>query len=161
MQAPGTGTRITSLDLRRVSAAFKKAASKAQALSLSRPGRRHRAFQAERHPPYSARPTLCRIGVRPSRSDGRTGLAMLTQVHVEAATRRWRVWLSLLFCLMLALAPSLADARAGSSFSGGGMRSAPSGMGSRGLRTFEDDGAAPITRSMQTPSPSPSFGAPS
>ncbi|MBV9824484.1 MAG: TIM44-like domain-containing protein [Alphaproteobacteria bacterium] len=75
---------------------------------------------------------------------------------------RWRVVLSLFFCLMLALAPSLAEARAGGSFSGGGMRSAPSGMGSRGTRTFEDNGAGSITRSMQapTPSPSPSFGAP-
>lgn len=63
---------------------------------------------------------------------------------------RWRVLLSLFFCLTLALAPSLAEARAGSSYSGG--RSAPSSMGSRGLRTFENNGAAPVTRSMtQTP----------
>jgi predicted lipid-binding transport protein (Tim44 family) len=63
----------------------------------------------------------------------------------------WRILLSLLFCLSLALAPSLAEARAGSSYSGFG-KSAPSSMGSRGSRTFENNGAAPITRSVtQTP----------
>ena len=61
---------------------------------------------------------------------------------------RWRIMLSLFFCLALALAPSLAEARAGSSSSGAG-----SSFGSRGTRTFENHGAAPMTRSMtQTPS---------
>jgi len=55
----------------------------------------------------------------------------------------WRILLSLAFCLTLALAPSLAEARAGASSSGGG-----SSMGSRGTRTFENNGAAPVTRSM-------------
>ena len=50
----------------------------------------------------------------------------------------WRVLLSLFFCLTLALAPSLAEAR------GGGGKSS---FGSRGARTFEQNGAAPITRS--------------
>ena len=50
----------------------------------------------------------------------------------------WRVLLSLFFCLTLALAPSLAEARAG-----GGKSS----FGSRGARTFEQNNAAPITRS--------------
>jgi predicted lipid-binding transport protein (Tim44 family) len=50
----------------------------------------------------------------------------------------WRVLLSVFFGLMLALAPSLAEARAG-----GGKSS----FGSRGARTFEQNGAAPITRS--------------
>jgi predicted lipid-binding transport protein (Tim44 family) len=60
---------------------------------------------------------------------------------------QWRLLLALFFCLTLALAPSLAEARAGSSYSGGG-----SSMGSRGMRTFENNGAAPVTRSMtQTP----------
>jgi len=63
----------------------------------------------------------------------------------------WRTFLSLLFCLSLALAPSLAEARAGSSFSGSG-KSSSSSMGSRGSRTFEQNGAAPVTRSMN-PSP--------
>jgi predicted lipid-binding transport protein (Tim44 family) len=63
----------------------------------------------------------------------------------------WCILLSLFFCLSLALAPSLAEARAGSSYSGFG-KSAPSSMGSRGSRTFENNGAAPITRSVtQTP----------
>jgi len=65
---------------------------------------------------------------------------------------QWRIMLSLVFCLALALAPSLAEARAGSSYGGGG-----SSFGSRGVRTFENNGAAPITRSMnpspQSPSP--------
>jgi predicted lipid-binding transport protein (Tim44 family) len=64
--------------------------------------------------------------------------------------------LSLVFCLALALAPSLAEARAGSSSGGGG-----SSFGSRGSRTFENNGAAPLSRSMtQSPSAtSPLVGA--
>jgi len=58
--------------------------------------------------------------------------------------------LALFFCLSMVLAPSLADARAGGSSSG---HSSSSGMGSRGTRTFEQNGAAPITRSAN-PSPS-------
>jgi predicted lipid-binding transport protein (Tim44 family) len=62
---------------------------------------------------------------------------------------QWRVLLPLFFCLTLALAPSLAEARAGSSSSSGGGSS----MGSRGTRTFDNNGAAPLSRSMtQTPS---------
>ena len=69
---------------------------------------------------------------------------------------QWRILLPLLFCLTLALAPSLAEARAGSSSSSSG-----SSMGSRGTRTFENNGAAPLSRSMtQTPRPtSPVAGA--
>lgn len=64
---------------------------------------------------------------------------------------QWRILLAVFFCLTIALAPSLADARAGRSFSTGGGSSF-SGMGSRGTRTFENNGAAPVTRSMtQTP----------
>jgi len=59
---------------------------------------------------------------------------------------RWAIILSLMFCLTLALAPSLAEARAGGG--GGGF----SGMGSRGLRSFDNNGAQPLTRSV-TPSP--------
>jgi len=64
----------------------------------------------------------------------------------------WRMLLALAFGLTLALTPTLADARAGLSF-GGGI----SGMGSRGSRSFENNGAAPLSRSM-TPSPSPGYG---
>src|SRR6266571_3122276 len=61
---------------------------------------------------------------------------------------QWRVLLLLFFCAALALAPSLAEARAGSSSSSGGGSS----MGSRGTRSFENNGAAPLSRSMtQTP----------
>ena len=64
---------------------------------------------------------------------------------------RWRTLLPVLFCLTLALAPSLADARAGSSFHSSG-----SSFGSRGSRSFEHNGGAPLARST---SPSPSAGA--
>src|SRR5437588_3752425 len=68
--------------------------------------------------------------------------------HLLGHTVRWRGLLALFFCLTLALAPSLAEARAGSSYSGGG-----SSMGSRGTRTFENNGAAPVTRSMTQTTP--------
>jgi predicted lipid-binding transport protein (Tim44 family) len=73
------------------------------------------------------------------------------------ATRQanWRILLALLFSAALALAPAIAEARAGSSY---GMR--PSSMGSRGLRTYESNGAQPLNRSV-TPvpqtSPQPGF----
>jgi predicted lipid-binding transport protein (Tim44 family) len=66
---------------------------------------------------------------------------------------QWRILLSLFFCLTVALAPTLAEARAGSSFSSSG-RSSTSSMGSRGSRTFDNNGAAPVTRSMNPASPS-------
>jgi predicted lipid-binding transport protein (Tim44 family) len=75
---------------------------------------------------------------------------MTKQPHLALRPVRllhWRVLLSLFFCLTLALAPSLAEARAG-----GGTSS----FGSRGARTFERNNAAPITRSMNpaaTPGP--------
>jgi len=77
----------------------------------------------------------------------------------------WRIILSLLFCASLVLAPAIAEARAGSSYGG---RS--SGMGSRGLRTYENNNAQPLNRSVtplpQTPAqpgltppiPSPLYG---
>ena len=67
----------------------------------------------------------------------------LPQTHLPGRLLDWRILLSLAFCLTLALAPSLAEARAGATSSGGG-----SSMGSRGTRTFENNGAAPVTRSM-------------
>jgi len=68
----------------------------------------------------------------------------------------WRILLALLFCAGLSLAPAIAEARAGSSY---GMR--PSSMGSRGLRTYQNDNAQPLSRTM-TPAPQPGFsGAPS
>lgn len=60
----------------------------------------------------------------------------------------WRVLLSLVFVLTLALVPSLAEAR------GGGGKSS---MGSRGARTFDQNSAAPITRSTN---PSPQAASP-
>src|ERR1700758_333553 len=67
----------------------------------------------------------------------------------------WRILLALLFSMTLALAPAVAEARAGSSYGG---RS--SSMGSRGLRTYENNGAQPLRRSA-TPlpqTPQPGFG---
>jgi predicted lipid-binding transport protein (Tim44 family) len=57
----------------------------------------------------------------------------------------WRVILALFVCTSLALAPAIADARAGSPYGG---RS--SSMGSRGVRTYENNSAQPLSRSMTT-----------
>jgi predicted lipid-binding transport protein (Tim44 family) len=76
----------------------------------------------------------------------------------------WRVLLALFFSAALALAPAVADARAGSSYGG---RS--SSMGSRGLRTYDNNGAQPLSRSLTpqpqqsptpgvTPTPAPAYG---
>jgi hypothetical protein len=67
---------------------------------------------------------------------------------------KWRGVLALVFCLALAFAPGLAEARAGHSFSFGG-HSSFSGFGSRGARTFEPNGAGAITRSMHA---APGYG---
>lgn len=71
--------------------------------------------------------------------------------------RRWRLFLALFFCAAMVLAPSLAEARAGSSYGGGGAS-----MGSRGLRSFENNGASPLTRSVNpSPQQTSPLGAPS
>src|SRR5215467_9369631 len=62
----------------------------------------------------------------------------------------WRILLAVFVAGVLALAPAVAEARAGSSAGG---RS--SSMGSRGLRTYENNGAQPLSRSV-TPAPQPS-----
>jgi predicted lipid-binding transport protein (Tim44 family) len=62
----------------------------------------------------------------------------------------WRILLAVFIAATLALAPAIAEARAGSSAGG---RS--SSMGSRGSRTFENNGAQPLSRSV-TPLPQPS-----
>ena len=74
----------------------------------------------------------------------------------------WGAVLSLIVGLTIAFAPSFADARAGGSTSSSGASSSSS-MGSRGQRTFEQNGAAPITRSANPTPASPSaspMGAP-
>src|SRR5215469_3651060 len=60
---------------------------------------------------------------------------------------KWRILLALFFSATIALAPAIADARGGSSYGG---RS--SSMGSRGSRTYEPNGAQPLSRSV-TPAP--------
>src|SRR5215472_10989696 len=55
----------------------------------------------------------------------------------------WRIMLALFFCVSVALAPAIVEARAGGS-SGGRSSS----MGSRGLRTYENNSAQPLGRSM-------------
>jgi predicted lipid-binding transport protein (Tim44 family) len=59
-----------------------------------------------------------------------------------------RIFLALFVCASVALAPALADARAGGSSSGHS-----SSMGSRGSRTYENNSAQPLGRSMTTQSP--------
>jgi len=59
----------------------------------------------------------------------------------------WRIMLALFFCASFALAPAISEARAGGS-SGGRSSS----MGSRGLRTYENNNAQPLGRSV-TPLP--------
>jgi predicted lipid-binding transport protein (Tim44 family) len=70
----------------------------------------------------------------------------------------WRIFLALFVCTTLALAPAIAEARAGGSAGG---RS--SSMGSRGSRTYENNNAQPLSRSA-TPLPeaprSPGLGSP-
>jgi predicted lipid-binding transport protein (Tim44 family) len=61
----------------------------------------------------------------------------------------WRGLAVALLCAWVAFAPGLAEARAGSS-SGAG-----SSMGSRGSRTYSNNGGAPMERSV-TPTPAPS-----
>ena len=56
-----------------------------------------------------------------------------------------RIFLALFVCATVALAPALADARAGSSSSG-----KSSSMGSRGSRTYDSNSAQPMNRSMTT-----------
>jgi predicted lipid-binding transport protein (Tim44 family) len=62
-----------------------------------------------------------------------------------------RLMAALLFGLSLALAPAVADARAGSSIN------SFSSMGTRGLRSFDNNSAAPLSRSMANPAPAPGF----
>jgi predicted lipid-binding transport protein (Tim44 family) len=71
--------------------------------------------------------------------------------HALRQTAQWRLLLSLFVCAVLALAPAVAEARAGGSHSSFG-KSSSSSMGSRGSRSFEQNGAAPLTRSA-TPAP--------
>ena len=71
--------------------------------------------------------------------------------RAPAARLRWRALAIAFLCAWIALAPSLAEARAGSS----------SSMGSRGSRTYSSDGGQTMQRSMTPPSqpqlaPSPS-----
>src|SRR5260221_8509384 len=79
------------------------------------------------------------------------GESYLMAKHLAAALRSRTAWRTLavaLLCAWVALAPSLAEARAGSS-SGAG-----SSMGSRGSRTYDNNGGAPMQRSV-TPTPAP------
>jgi predicted lipid-binding transport protein (Tim44 family) len=63
-------------------------------------------------------------------------------------SNRWRLIAALIFSLTLALTPSLAEARAGTSFG-----SAGSSFGSRGLRTFENNNASPVGQTMTSQTP--------
>jgi predicted lipid-binding transport protein (Tim44 family) len=87
---------------------------------------------------------------------GRNPMSTRSAKRAASWAAKWRLVFALFLCAGLALAPSLADARAGSSYHGGG-----SSFGSRGLRSFENNGASPLTRSVN-PSPQATrpFGAP-
>jgi predicted lipid-binding transport protein (Tim44 family) len=65
---------------------------------------------------------------------------------MSTARLNWRVFLALCCCAFLALAPAIAEARAGFSFGG-----RPSSVGSRGARSWENNGAQPLNRGL-TPS---------
>src|SRR5262245_32995287 len=82
----------------------------------------------------------------PYLSSDRKGIIPMSRRFLQ-----WRFVLPVLFCLTVALAPTLADARAGSSSSGG------SSFGSRGSRSFESNGGAPLQRST---APTPQAGSP-
>ncbi len=60
----------------------------------------------------------------------------------------WRVLVALFCCAFMALAPALAEARAGSSFGG-----RPSSFGSRGVRSWDNNGAQPLNRSLAPQAP--------
>ena len=90
--------------------------------------------------------------VAASYMDARTNLCERGDPPMTRRLPQWRMLFAVMFCLTLALAPSLAEARAGS---GSGSSS---GMGSRGSRTFENNGAAPLGRTMHSEAPSPSSG---
>jgi len=62
---------------------------------------------------------------------------------MSKAKLNWRVLLALWCCAWLALAPSLAAARAGGSFGG-----RPSSFGSRGARSWDNNGAQPTGRTF-------------
>ena len=67
---------------------------------------------------------------------------------------KWRFWAVLALVAMIALAPSLAEARAGGSYRTSGSGSFSS-MGSRGTQTYAPNSGAPIQRSV-TPQTNPS-----
>ncbi len=71
-------------------------------------------------------------------------LRIATTIRLAASHLDWRKAAVALLCAWIALAPSLAEARAGSS-------SRATSQGSRGSRTFNDSGAQPMERSMATP----------
>lgn len=62
----------------------------------------------------------------------------------------WGAILALLCCAWLALAPALAEARGGGSYGG-----RPSSFGSRGARSWENNGAQPLNRSLAPPPAQP------
>jgi predicted lipid-binding transport protein (Tim44 family) len=74
--------------------------------------------------------------------------APMSQSPMNQRSNRWRLIAALIFSLTLALTPSLAEARAGTSFGGSG-----SSFGSRGVRTFENNNASPIGQTMTSQSP--------
>ncbi len=72
---------------------------------------------------------------------------------------QWRRIAFALLCASLILAPALADARAGSTTRSGGGTSYFS-QGSRGSRTYDNNSAQPLQRSITPDSPTPGLTSP-
>ncbi len=68
---------------------------------------------------------------------------------MSKAKLNWRIVLALFCCACLALAPALAEARAGGSYGG-----RPSSFGSRGVRSWDNNGGQPLGRSLAPQNPS-------
>lgn len=72
---------------------------------------------------------------------------------MKSRYRTWRSWAAILLCAVIVLGPSFAEARAGGSYRAGGGSSFTS-QGSRGSNTYQNNGAAPLQRSI-TPQTNP------
>lgn len=75
---------------------------------------------------------------------------------MKSRYRTWRSWAAILLCAAIVLGPSFAEARAGGSYRAGGGSSFTS-QGSRGSNTYQNNGAAPLQRSV-TPQTNPAAG---
>src|SRR5437870_3561743 len=117
--APGSGKkRLPAVDLGASDKPIKETASLRAGFTGGY--RRDCIFSRDRDPP---------ILIAEADYGSRMGTAMSTRSpapHLRGHLLQWHILLSLFFCLTLALAPTLAEARAGSSYSGSGKSSSSS-----------------------------------